>query len=114
MVQLKVLEEKIFKRTELASLPDKFKGKVTHQEVRPDARNKEALYLTIELADKDDAGEKQTIKQKYTKMHFAELTQAMEAMKLKDTESMVGVNFVWSRIGFKMGNHRWVPVEIVK
>jgi len=107
-MKLQDLKEMSFEREELSKLPDTFEGIYSDEEFRKDAREKDCLYVTIDIKD---GGQ---IVQKYSAMHLTEFVKALEALKVKDSGDLLGKMIEWKRVSFRIGNARWIPSRIVR
>ena len=93
-------------RVSLTDLPSEFEGTLLREEFREDARGRECLYWYINVPDKG------TVTQKFSPMHIAALVEALEALKIEDTKELYGKKLLFRQKSFRIGNQRWLPVEV--
>jgi hypothetical protein len=100
-ITVDMLKELAVARVDIASLPTDFIGKVKKYEKRQDKRGREALFLTVTTEQGD-------VIFKYTRLHFGDLAQAMEKMKVKSLSELVGKKVRFMVKPFRMGNPRLI------
>lgn len=93
-------------RVSLTDLPTEFEGTLLREEFRADSRERECLYWYI------DVPEKGTVTQKFSPMHITALAEALEHMKVEDTKDLYGKKLLFRQKSFRIGNQRWLPVEL--
>lgn len=93
-------------RIALTDLPSEFEGILLREEFREDTRGRECLYWYIEYPEKG------TVVQKFSPMHITALAEALENLKIEDTKQLYNQKLLFRVKSFRIGNQRWLPVEI--
>lgn len=92
-------------RVQLSELPSEFTGKLTREEIRQDRMGRTCIYWVIET-------ENGLVTQKFSPMHIDALADALKALKIEDTKELIGKTMLFRAKHFRIGNPRWIPVEI--
>jgi hypothetical protein len=106
MPEIKALKSMGAGRAQLTDLPPEFEGTLVREEIREDTRGRECLYWIIEVEGKG------TITQKFSPMHIDALVEALEQLKIENTKDLTGKRLLFRQKSFRIGNQRWLPVEI--
>jgi hypothetical protein len=93
-------------RVQLTDLPSEFEGTLLREEFREDARGRECLYWYIDVPNKG------TVTQKFTSMHISALVEALQQLKIEDTKDIINKKILFRQKSFRIGNQRWLPVEV--
>jgi len=98
-------------RVPLDRLPTEFVGTLVSEDIREDRQGRQCIYWNIELAEPiDDAT---TLTQKFSPMHIDELVKALSALGIEDTSELKGKRIRFRQRLFRIGNPRWMPIEIL-
>lgn len=96
-------------RFDLAELPQKIELKPLRYEFKTDAHGRESLYVNFETH------EGQTLTQKYTPMHFPDLVEIFEELKLDGGwAEITGKWVLFEQKKFRIGNPRLMPKKVLK
>ena len=107
MVSIDELKKLVKVRKQLNELPSEFIGTLEAERIQEDSRGRQALFWDIRL----ESGE--LVTQKFTGGHLGTLLEAVEKLGFKSTDEMIGKKFKWRITHFRIGNPRWVPVELL-
>jgi len=106
MVDVKDLKGMGAGRIPLAELPEIFEAKLVREEIRTDRMGRQCLYWVLEIPEKGN------LTQKFSPMHIDELAKALAKLGVKDTKELIGKTMVFKAAHYRIGNPRWMPVEI--
>jgi hypothetical protein len=105
MVNIEDLKKMGAGRISIADLPSEFFGVLEREEERTDRMGRKCLYWIIST-------EQGTLTQKYSPMHIDALAEALEKLKVKNTVELIGKTLKFKSKNFRIGNPRWLPVEV--
>lgn len=91
-----------FDLEELPAVNETIKAKVTRWDRKADARGRTCTYLYLSIKDKECT-------QKYSAFHLTKLVPALQKLKIKALDEMIGKTYTWRTTPYRIGEPRLIP-----